>query len=72
MVVNNMQLKNNDILIFKNKNKMIYSEHKKWLIEQYYDDELNCLTNDDYTIIRIYRPHYELIQCEHKIKRRTK
>lgn len=56
-----MNLKINDILIFKNGSKAIYTIDKKKIIEQYYDSELNCLTNDNYTIIRIYRPHYELI-----------
>lgn len=56
-----IDLKNNDILIFKNGSRVIYSKHKKWIIEQYYDNELNCLTNDDYTIVKIYRPYYELV-----------
>lgn len=66
-----MDLKNNDILIFKNGNKAIYTSDRKKIIQQYYDDNLNCLTNDDYSIIRIYRPHYELIYGDSKIKRKT-
>ena len=65
-----INLKNNDILIFKNGSRVIYSKYKKWVIEQYYDNELNCLTNDDYTIIRIYRPNYQLIFSKNKIKRK--
>ena len=61
-----MELKNNDILIFKNGSRAIYTSDRKTIIEQYYDNELNCLTNDDYTIIRIYRPHYDLIFGERK------
>ena len=61
-----INLKDNDILIFKNGSRVIYSKHKRLIIEQYYDNELNCLTNDDYTIIKIYRPHYELIFGERK------
>lgn len=67
-----MDLKNNDILIFKNGNRIIYNKHKEWIIQQYYDDNLNCITNDDYSIIRIYRPHYELIFGDSKIKRKVK
>lgn len=61
-----MELKNNDILIFKNGNRAIYTSDRKKIIDQCYDNELNCLTNDDYTIIRIYRPHYDLIFGERK------
>ena len=67
-----MDLKNNDILIFKNGNRSIYTSDRKKIIQQYYDDNLNCLTNDDYSIIRIYRPHYELIFGDSKIKRKVK
>lgn len=56
-----MKLKNNDILILKNGSKIIYTNDRKKIIDQYYDNELNCLTNDDYTIIKIYRPYYELV-----------
>lgn len=66
-----MDLKNNDILIFKNGNRSIYTSDRKKIIQQYYDDNLNCITNDDYSIIRIYRPHYELIFGDSKIKRKT-
>ena len=67
-----MDLKNNDILIFKNGNRSIYTSDREKIIQQYYDDNLNCITNDDYSIIRIYRPHYELIFGDYKIKRKVK
>lgn len=66
-----MDLKNNDILIFKNGNRSIYTSDREKIIQQYYDDNLNCLTNDDYSIIKIYRPHYELIYGDSKVKRKT-
>lgn len=61
-----MELKNNDILIFKNGNRAIYTSDRKKIIDQYYDNELNCLTNDNYTIIKVYRPYYDLIFGERK------
>lgn len=67
-----MDLKNNDILIFKNGNRAIYTSDRKTIIEQYYDEDLRCLNNDDYSIIRIYRPHYELVYGDSKIKRKVK
>lgn len=63
-----IELKNNDILIFKNGNRIIYNKHKEWIIQQYYDSELNCITNDDYSITRIYRPSYQLILKKDKTK----
>ena len=67
-----MDLKNNDILIFKNGNRSIYTSDREKIIQQYYDDNLNCITNDDYSIIRVFRPHYELIFGDSKIKRKVK
>lgn len=66
------ELQKNDILIFKNNHTAVFDSSKIYVIEQNYDEELNCLTNDDYSIIRIYRPHYELIFGEPKIKRKVK
>ena len=55
------ELQKNDILIFKNNHTAVFDSSKIYVIEQNYDDELNCLTNDDYSIMKIYRPTYELI-----------
>lgn len=48
-------LKVNDILVFKNKHKSKLYASKMYIINEYYDDELNCLTNEDYNIIGLYR-----------------
>ena len=55
------ELQKNDILIFKNNHTAVFDSSKIYVIEQNYDDELNCITNDDYSIMKIYRPTYELI-----------
>ena len=39
-----------------------------------YDDDLNCLENDEYSVEKIYRPEYQLVferekGKEHGIKR---
>ena len=67
-----MDLKNNDILIFKNGNRSIYTSDRKKIIQQYYDEDLRCLNNDDYTIIRVFRPSYELVFGTPKVKRKIK
>ena len=51
----------NDVLIYKNGEKAAYPEQYFWLIMKLYDDELNHIYNDDYTIIEVLRPHYERI-----------
>lgn len=38
-------------------------------MENFYDDKLNCLTNDKFTIIKILRPHYEVIYEKVKTKK---
>lgn len=66
------ELQKNDILIFKNNHTVVFDSSKIYVIEQNYDDELNCLTNDDYSIMKIYRPTYELVydKEENKIRRK--
>lgn len=64
------ELQKNDILIFKNNHTAVFDSSKIYVIEQNYDDNLNCLTNDDYSIMKIYRPTYDLVfdKDENKIK----
>lgn len=56
-----------DILVFKSGTKKEYTSKDKWLIDNFYDKNLNCITNDKFTIIEILRPHYETIYTK-KIK----
>lgn len=56
-----MKLQENDILVFKNGNKKEYTSKDKWLIDNFYNDNLECSTSDKFTIIQILRPHYEEI-----------
>lgn len=55
------ELQTNDLLIFKNGHTAILDYTKLHIIEQFYDNELNCLSNDDYTIVKVYRPTYDLV-----------
>ena len=51
----------NDVLIYKNGEKAVLYEQYYWTLLNFYDDELNHIYNDDYTIIEVLRPHYERI-----------
>ncbi|MBQ5695643.1 MAG: hypothetical protein IIV48_03205 [Clostridium sp.] len=51
----------NDVLIYKNGEKAVLYEQYFWAIMKFYDDNLNHVYNDDYTIIEVLRPHYERI-----------
>jgi len=72
--MNKSELQKNDLLVFKNNHKAFLTQDRYKIIQEYYDDELNCLTNDNYTIIQVYRPEYKLVferekGKEHGIKR---
>ena len=51
----------NDVLIYKNGEKAVLYEQYFWMILKFYDDDLNHVYDDDYTIIEVLRPHYERI-----------
>lgn len=51
----------NDVLIYKNGEKAVLYAQYYWTLLKFYDDDLNHVYNDDYTIIEVLRPHYERI-----------
>ena len=51
----------NDVLIYKNGEKAVLYAQYYWTLLKFYDDNLNHVYNDDYTIIEVLRPHYERI-----------
>ncbi len=58
----------NDVLIYKNGEKGILYAQYFWTLLRVYDDDLNHIYNDDYTIIEVLRPHYERIYNREKVK----
>ena len=56
-----MELQENDVLVFKNGHRKEYTDRDKWLMENFYDKNLNCLTNDKFTVVKVLRPHYEVV-----------
>ena len=59
--MNKSDLKKDDILILKNNHTVVMDATKFRIIYEKYDDELNCLENDDYSVEKIYRPEYQLV-----------
>lgn len=60
----------NDVLIYKNGEKAVLYEQYYWAIVKFYDDDLNHIYNDDYTIIEVLRPHYVRIYDREKVKKK--
>ena len=55
------QLQEGDVLIFKNGHKKEYTHRDEWMMDNFYDDNLNCLTNDKFTIVEVLRPKYQSV-----------
>ena len=56
-----LYLQENDIMIFKNGKRKYFGYKDDWVIKEFYDDELNCKTNDDLSIVKVLRPEYKEI-----------
>ena len=59
--MNKEDLKNNDILVLKNNHSLVLGANNMYVIREYYDDELNCIKDDNYTIVKVFRPEYQLV-----------
>lgn len=53
-----MEIKENDILIFKNGKTVEYSKYDKCIIDNFYDKDLKSSTDDNFTIVDVLRPYY--------------
>lgn len=59
--MNKEDLKKDDILVMKNNHSLVLGANNMYVIREYYDDELNCINDDNYTIVKVFRPEYQLI-----------
>lgn len=57
-----MEIKEKDILVFKNGKKTEYDNIGKWILDEFYDENLVCKRDDGFTIIDILRPYYYSIK----------
>lgn len=60
------ELKKDDILIFANNGTMQLGGHNMYVIEQNYDDNLQCIGKPEYSVEKIYRPQYKKIYQRRK------
>ncbi len=72
--MNKSDLKKDDILVMKNNHSLVLGANNMYVIREYYDDELNCIKDDNYTIEKVFRPEYKIVferekGKEHGIKR---
>ena len=68
-------LRNGDVLIFKNGEEREYQNigNIHAVLNAFYDDNLVCKTNDDFTVVEVKRPTYTIIYRREdvNIKKRT-
>lgn len=60
------EIKENDILCFRNGLEHAYTKLDNWILTQFYDDELHSLKDEEYDIVNIKRPYYEDIMGKNK------
>lgn len=66
------ELKKDDVLVMRNNHSLVLGANNMYVIREYYDDELNCIKDDNYTIIQVYRPEYKLMFEREKGKTKCK
>lgn len=52
------EIKGNDILYFKNGSNKVFYETERWVLNEFYDNELKCRENDGLDIVNVKRPYY--------------
>ena len=55
------ELKKDDILIFANNGTMVLGGQNMYVLERYYNDQLECTEKPEYSVEKIYRPQYKKI-----------
>ena len=58
------KIKENDILVFRNGLEHTYTKLDRWILTQFYDDNLRSLKDEEYDIINIKRPYYENLMSD--------
>lgn len=70
--MNKEDLKKDDILVMKNNHSLVLGANNMYVIREYYDDELNCINDDNYSIVKVFRPEYQLVFEREKEKGKIK
>ena len=66
--MNKSDIKPNDIVEFKNGKKIIVDNQSMWILNEFYDENMNCFKKEEYTIIKVIRPYYEEIYNRYENK----
>ena len=57
-MIKKSEIKENDILYFKNGNNKVFYETERWVLNEFYDNELKCRESDGLDIVNVKRPYY--------------
>ena len=57
-----MNLKEKDVVVFKNGKQTEYDNISQWVLDEFYDENLICKRDDRYTIVDVLRPYYYSIK----------
>lgn len=58
IITTKRQLKNNDIITFKNKKAIVLSQINRYIINEFYNDNLEHKTDPEYNVEKVERPQY--------------
>ena len=61
LTLNKSEIKIGDILLFKNGKKVVFGISNRYVLKEYYNEELKCLTNSDYDIVKVLRPKHKIV-----------
>lgn len=61
-------IKIDDVIYLRDGRKIIINAVQFWILRDYYDENLCCISGSDFDIVRVERPYYEVLYEEEKRK----
>jgi len=55
------KIENEDILFFANGEIVVYSLNQRWILDMFYNDNLECIGNPNLNIVKIIRQNDQVI-----------
>ena len=68
IITKKSQLKNNDIITFKNKKGIVLSQINRYIINEFYNDNLEHISDPEYNVEEVKRPQYVKVYQRNKWK----
>ena len=59
--MNEIEIKNGDILCFRNGDILEYGENQWWILQRFYNENLECVVNAEFSIDKIIRSKVGII-----------